>query len=282
MAGALIQHRTVSFGAVGSVALAFSSPVGLGRRVIVGVSVFPSTITVASVTDNGTTPNTYNDDNANQSQASVGTLNTRSANVATNPGAGNLQVTVTFSGTATGGDLYIQEVSGESTAANAVDTSGTKQDLAGTATALSCTSASSAGAPGEYVFGVFAVSGTPGSWAAGSGTTLDDSDVTNGSAACHRTNNSAGTGQETVNLTISNGNSYLGQVTLYTLVAVPAGANAGPEGRRPASLRVWRQIHRRRATNFDPAPVPDAPPAASIPRELVALNAVRRGSYTPR
>lgn len=223
MAGVLVQHRMSSLGAVSSASLAFSSPVTLGNRVIVGVSCFPSTRTISSVADNGTTPNTYSNDVANVSNATIGdTYNIRSAQVVTNPSSGNLQVTVTFSGAITGGNIFIQEVSGLDTTSSPLDRSGANVNT-GAVTSGSVTSSGNTTATGEYSFGIFAFGGNAQNMTGASGTTVDDFDNVNGASSCHKGATAGGT--ETVNQTWVNTSSYMAGIAVYKL---PAAGGSSP------------------------------------------------------
>lgn len=216
MAGSLVQHRMSSLGAVSSASLAFSSPVTIGNRVIVGVSCFPNTRTISSIADNGTTPNSYSNDVANVSNATIGdTYNIRSAQVATNPGSGNLQVTVTFSGAISGGNIFIQEVSGLDTTASPVDRSGANVNTSAV-TSGSVTSSGNTTATGEYSFGIFAFGGNAQNMTGASSTTVDDFDNTNGANSAHKSATAGGT--ETLNVTWTNTSTYMAGICVYKLV----------------------------------------------------------------
>lgn len=229
MAASLVQHKSVAFSNVSSFTAQFNSATTLNNRSIGGIAMFPSTSTVSSVTDNGSTPNSYNNDNANLSNSTVGdTLNTRSANIAANPGSGNLQLSVTLSAGASG-DIDIQEVSGLSTALNAVDQTGTTTHTANDTTTASVSLGSNSAGAGEWVFGVFGFETTTGgAVSAGSNTTIDDQSAGNGDAFVHRTGNSAGGATETVTVTYGNNSGYLAQLTAYKLPAAGGGSSPAP------------------------------------------------------
>lgn len=214
---ALVQHTSASFSNVSSASCTFGSAVTIGNRCIVGVTGFPNTSTVSSITDNGTTPNSYNDDNANLNDSTVGdNINTRSAQVTHNPSSGNLKVTVTLSGGASG-DVFVQEVSNLSTAANAVDVTGTSTHTANNVTSLAITTSGASSAANEYCFALVGFETNATSFAGASGTTLDDSNSSNGDLDGHKL--AAGGGTETCNFSWTNNSGYVAQITVYKLAA---------------------------------------------------------------
>jgi hypothetical protein len=267
---ALVQHRSAAIGSgASSASLALISAAALNNRVIAAVGIFPNTTTITSVTDNATTPNSYHADNSG-SNATIGdTVDIRSANVASNPSSGNLQVTVSFSSVVTGGDIFAQEISGSSTAANAVDQIGSTLNT-GTPTAESVSLGANSAAAGEYVFGLSVAAGVPGSYTAGASTTLDDSDTTNGAAACHRTGDSAGGALETLNLTTSAASAYLFLSVAYLKAAA---AVVQPQRARGRTVPLV-QARRGRAATARVAAIA-TPPTGQRERLVVSPPAQR-------
>jgi hypothetical protein len=230
---AFVQQKQGHSASASSLAVQFDNNVVSGNRIVVGIACGHNTATTfSSISDSGS--NAYN---ADASFAGSDNSYIRSAPIVGGAGT-RITVTVNISG-ADDFSVWIAEYSGLSTAANAVDTSGTF-DGAVASTAHSATTAGSTTAQNEPAIFLNNDDGAGGSQTGAGGLTIRGSDAASAFTSSFGDKNIVTLATATGNVTTGVSVAYTGIVVVYKL-APPSAAGIGQINPAPTwRRRYWR------------------------------------------
>lgn len=227
MAYAFVQAKSVTGLGVTSVAITFNSNNTVNNRVISATGVGTTDTGSISSADNGTTPNTYHNDNDFNDTVNLRTV-IASANIGTVPAGNKLTITQTY-GASMSPSVIIAEYSGLSTAsgATAVDTTGT-HDVNGSGTTQTVTASPNPAAANEAAIATFSNFGST-TYTASGGDTVQ-SQVANGATGQFGLADMASVaGTTTLSVTSSgNGGADSQALVVYKLAAAAAATVPRP------------------------------------------------------